>query len=139
MLIKLLYVPLTNKLNMIQRKGRTLGITVKELLDSKRFEIAISNFKDDPMFMKAILIELGGECINVARNTIIKNYNSYSSLCQFEMSPFLRSIDTFDTFNIWWGLSPLEQKLYSVDPKNILSIDERSKLLAKLKLEFMGE
>ena len=123
-----------------QKKNRTLGLTVDELLGSVRFEIAVRNFKSDPMFMKAILIELGNEVFNVTKNTVIRKYNTFSGLDQFEMLPVLREVRPSDltTFNIYFGLNKLEQKLYMADPKMTLSEDERKLLLDKLKQEFMG-
>lgn len=123
-----------------QKKNRTLALTIDELLDSVRFEIAVRNFKSDPMFMKAILIELGNEVFNVTKNTVIRKYNTFSGLDQFEMLPVLREVSPSDltTFNIYFGLTPLEQKLYIADPKMTLDEDERKLLLDKLKQEFMG-
>lgn len=123
---------------MTNKKGRTLGVTVNDLLESKRWQIAINNYKDDPQFMKAILIELGYECMKVAKNTVIKTYALHSSLDAFELIPMLRNISDFTTFNIWWSLTPVEQKLYIADPKNVLSPEERSELLEKVKSQFMG-
>lgn len=118
--------------------NRTLNTTVEDLLCSKRFEIAVNNFKDDPMFMKAILIELGQEAMNVSKNAVIRCYGMHSSLDAFELKPLLRNLSDFDTYNIFWSLSPLEQKLYMADPKAKLTAEERTELLERLKTEFMG-
>lgn len=122
----------------ILRKGRTLAITVDDLLDSKRFQIAIRNFNEDPMLMKAILIELGMESMNVAKNTVIKKYALNGSLNQYEMIPLLRSLNTFDTFNIWWSLTPKEVALYQADPKFKMGDLERRILLSEVMNQFMG-
>lgn len=125
-------------LNKVQRKNRTLSLTVKELLESKRFEIAVNNFKDDPMFMRAILIELGAEAERVAKYAIIKQYNLHSSLNQFEMLPLLRNFNDFDSYSIWWSLSEAEKQLYMADPKGQLTPEKRSELLERVKKQFMG-
>lgn len=122
--------------NMI-RKGRTLNLTVDELLTSKRLEIAINNFKHDPMFLKAILIELGLECLTVAKNTIIRHYSMYSSLDKYELAPYLRSVNDFHTFNIHFGLSDIEKELYLGDIKGDLSEEKRKELFDKVKKKFM--
>ena len=122
----------------VQRKGRTLGLTVNQLLESKRFEIAINNFKDDPMFMRAILIELGAEAEKVAKYCIIKEYNNHSSLDQFEMLGLLRAYSDFDRYGIWWSLSGIEQQLYMADPKALLTPEKRTELLDRVRKQFMG-
>lgn len=122
---------------MIQKKGRTLGITVDDLLESPRFKLALENYESDPMFMKAILIELGMECLKVGKNTIIKAYATHSSFDQFEMKPFLSNITDFTSFNIWWKLSKLEQQFYIADPKHKLTKRERKVLFEKIRKEFM--
>lgn len=123
----------------VQRKHRTLGFTVNELLESKRFRIAVDNFKNDSMFMRAILTELGLECLTVAKNRTIKTYNVNSSLSQFELAPLMRNlnVDDFDTFNLYFSLSDAEQALYTGDIKGNLSEDERKVLFEKVKAQFM--
>lgn len=121
------------------KKGRTLPFTINELLNSPRMKVAISNFNNDPMFLKALLTELCIEVFTVTKNTVIKRYNTYNSLAQFELLPLLREINPDDlmTFNIYFNMSELEAKLYSSDPKLQLTEEERSKLLSKLKKQLM--
>lgn len=120
------------------KKGRTLPFTINELLKSPRMKIAVGHFDNDPMFMKALLTELCLEVFNVTKNTVIKRYNTYSSLPQFEMLPLLREINPDDliTFNIYFSLSPLEVQLYLAE-KNGIPKEERSKLLEKLRKQMM--
>lgn len=117
------------------KKGRTLKVTVEDLLKSKRLEIAIRNFKRDPKQLEAILVELGMEAHRVAKTAFLKTYNSHSDLAQFEMLPLLRSINDFNTYNIYWSLTPLEQKLYMLDPKNKMDEEEYNKHFERLKKE----
>jgi len=125
-------------MSKVQRKGRTLALTINELLESPRFRIAVDNFKEDPMFMRAILTELGMEAEKVAKSTIIKHYNTFSSLDQYEMLGMLRSVDKFETYNIWWSLNETEKQLYMADPKGQLTPEKRIELLDRLKKQFMG-
>jgi len=99
------------------------------LLESPRFRIALDNYDNDPMLMKAILIELGMESLTVGKNTIIKAYSTHSDFKHYEMAPYLRSINDFTTFNIWWKLSKEEQMLYSADPKHKLTKKQKKVLL----------
>lgn len=123
----------------LQRKDRTLNMTVDDLLQSARLNIAVERFKDDPMLLKAILIELGLECLNVAKHRIIREYSKHSAFAQFEMIPYLKSINDFKTFNIYFPLSELEKRYYMADPKNQLSPEERKELFNKIKKKLMGE
>lgn len=137
-----MYVALIKIKQMINKKSnRTLGYTINHCLESKRMEIAASNFKEDPMFMKALLTELSLEVFNVTRSFMVKRYNMHSTMDAFELAPLLRStdVDDLNTFNIYFNLSPLEQKLYVADPKGKLTDEERSELLSKLKKEYMGD
>lgn len=120
------------------KSGRTLGFTVKEMLESQRMRIAVDNFQTSPTFMKALITELALEIFTVTKNTVIKKYNRNSSLCQRDMLPILREIDTDDliTFNIYFNLSPLEVQLYLAE-KNGMSKEERTKLLEKLRKQMM--
>lgn len=124
------------KLN--KKGGRTLNLTVEDLMQSKRLEIAVRNFKEDPQLLKAILIELGMESINVSKNTIIKTYRAYSSLDQYELVPLLKSVNDFNTFNIFWSLTRAEMLLYQADPKFQHNEEERKALLQKVKVQLMG-
>lgn len=98
----------------MKRKGRTLALTVDDLLESKRLELAVELFKTDKKALRAILIELGYECLNVARVATTKKAVSYKSLTSDEMVELLRKLspDDFTTFSIYWGLSEAEQKMY---------------------------
>jgi hypothetical protein len=88
--------------------------------------------------MRAILTELGMEAEKVAKSTIIKHYNTFSSLDQYEMLGMLRSVDKFETYNIWWSLNETEKQLYMADPKGQLTPEKRIELLDRLKKQFMG-
>lgn len=100
---------------MKKRKGRTLSITIDELLESKRLEYAIKLFsKGKKMALKAILVELGLECLDVARVNTTRRAVSYKSLVTDDLLLVLRAMtpDDFNTFNIHWNLSKPEQDLY---------------------------
>lgn len=118
------------------KKGRTLKITVDDLLSSKRLNIAVHNFKRDPKQLEAILIELGMEAHRVAKTAFIKVYNNHVGLSQFELLPILRSWNDYNTYNIYWGLNPFEQKLYMADPKLELNKEEYDKLFKKVKEQY---
>lgn len=120
------------------KSKRTLAGTINELIDSPRMAIAVDNFSSDKMLMKALLTEMCLEVFNVSKNTVIKRYNTYSSLPQFEMLPLLREINPDDliTFNIYFNLSPLEVQLYLAE-KNGMPKEERTKLLEKLRKQMM--
>lgn len=125
---------------ILQMKSqRTLPFTIQELLNSVRMRIATETFEKDPMHMKALLTELCYEVFNVTKNTVIKKYNINSSLDQFELLPLLRetNVDDLITFNIYFGLTDLEAKLYQTDPKFQLSKEERLASLDKLKSRMM--
>lgn len=121
----------------VQRKGRTLSLTVGELLESPRWKIAMSHFEHDQSFMRAILIELGYEAQNVAKSTIIKQYALHNGLDQYELIPMLRSVNEFNTYGIFWGLSEAERLLYQNDPKFKLTEEERKVLLDKVHSQLM--
>lgn len=121
----------------VQRRGRTIQLTLNELFESPRFRIAVSLFPSDPSFMRAILTELYLDTVTVVKSKLIKTYNNYNGLDQYEMIPLLRSVNDFDSFQSYWGLSPIEAQLYSTDPKFKLSDLERADLLAKLHEKFM--
>jgi hypothetical protein len=121
----------------VKRKGRTASFTIEEMLDSVRWRIAVDYFHTDKSFMRAMLIELLWECTNVTKSTLIKRYAQHSSLSAFEMIPFLRATDEFDTYNLWFGLSEVERDLYLGDIKGTLSPEEREQLLTRVKEKFM--
>lgn len=120
------------------KSKRTLAGTINELIDSPRMSIAVDNFSSDKMLMKALLTEMCLEVFSVSKNTVIKRYNTYSSLSQFELLPMLREINPDDliTFNIYFNLSPLEVQLYLAE-KNGMPKEERTKLLEKLRKQMM--
>lgn len=121
----------------VQRKNRSIQLTLDELFESPRFRIAVSLFPTDQSFMRAIFTELYLDIVTVVKSKLIKTYNNYSSLDQYEMIPLLRSVNDFDTFQLFWGLTPIEMELYGADPKFKLSDSERADLLAKLHEKFM--
>ena len=120
-----------------QKKNRTLALTVVAMMESPRLRIACENLQNDPMLLKAMLIEFGHECLNVAKATVIKHYATHSSLCQRDLLPYLRSINDYTTFNIWFNMSDIEKRLYTLDPKFKLSKEERLALQEKVRKKFM--
>lgn len=125
--------------------GRTLAVTVNDLLDSVRFKIAVKAFVNgNHSFMKALLIELGMEAEKVSKNAVIKAHNQYSTLAAFERIPFMKSVGDagseyqFNRYNIFWSLSPLEQELYMEDPKMKKSPEEYQEILEKVRIRRMG-
>lgn len=124
---------MNNNKKQVQRKGRTLAVSVDSLLESPRFKIAMDVFEEDPMLMRAILIELGMEAQNVAKYTIISEAMKMYSLPRYELKPYLSSINDFTRYNIWWGMSEVEQRYYSMNPKGELTKKEARELLKKIK------
>lgn len=122
--------------NSVQRRGRNLALTVEELIASKRLKIAIDLFDVDPMLMRAILIELGMEAQSVAKYKIISEVMNHNGLDRYELKPLLSSITDFNKYNIWWGLSPIEQRYYMLNPKSELHKKEREELFKKLKDQY---
>ena len=114
----------------IRRKNRTLAFTVGELMESPRLKLAVELFDKDPLLMKAILTELALESLMVGKNTIIKKVNISEGMPKFALVPMLRSLDVddFNTFNIYWGMSDIERKLY-VAKVNGASKEELEKLV----------
>jgi len=123
---------------MIQKKGRTLNTTVEDLMESPRLQIAIENYENDPMLLKSILIELGYEAQSVGKNTIIKHYATHSGMGAFELTPYLRNVSDFTTYNIWWKITPAEQAYYMgmVNNKK-LNKTERKKLFKQIHKDLM--
>lgn len=111
-------------------------MTVNDLMESKRLEIAVDMFKHDPMLLKAILIELGMESLNVAKNAIVREVGKYGSLDYFELKPMLTQFSDFQTFNIYWGMSEVEKIYYSKNPKGELSKEEAVILFDKIKKQY---
>lgn len=103
------------------KKGRTLGFTVDELLRSVRLDLAIKLFQlGNTEALRAILIELGLECLNVARVNTTKKAVRYKRITTDDLYSVLRGMspDDYDTFNIYWGLSEAEQELYLAEINN---------------------
>ena len=103
------------------KKGRTLGFTVDELIDSVRLKLAIQLFQlGNTEALRAILIELGLECINVARVNTTKKAVRYKNITTDNLYSVLRGMspDDYNTFNIYWGLSKAEQELYLAEINN---------------------
>lgn len=124
---------------MTNKKGkRGIAITVEDLMQSVRLKIAVQNFETDPMLLKAILTEFALELFSCTKNTVIKRYNTFSGLTQESMLPLLRSIapDEVLNANVFWNLSPIEIQLYLAE-KNGMPKEERTKLLEKLRVQFM--
>lgn len=118
------------------KRGRTAALTIKDLMNSQRFKLAVEFIDADPMMMFAILVELCQESARVQKSELIKTYSVSNDLDLKEMRPLLMNCEAGNTWNIYWSLSPIEQKLYSLDPKNAKSKEERLELLEKLKSQF---
>jgi len=121
----------------MQRRNRTAKMTIDDLFTSPRLKIAIESFPFDQMLLKAIFVEIVGEAMQVAKNTVIKQYAKHSAFTQQQMIPFLRNISDFTSWNLHWSLSDLEKKIYVSDAKFQLPPDEREKLIKKLHKQFM--
>ena len=104
-------------------------MSVDELMQSKRLEIAVKFFKEDPMLLKTIFIELGREAQNVAKHTMMREFKRHEGLDWFlEMRPYLSQYNDFCTYNIWWTMNPQEKLYYSENPKDELPQEEAWKL-----------
>lgn len=121
----------------VQRKDRNLQFTIDQLFDSVRFKLAVEFFDKDPMLLRALITEICLETMNVVRSTLVKTYNNHNSLTAQNMIPLLRSVNEFNTYNIYFSLSPAELKLYAEDPKGLLSTEERYELLTKIHHQLM--
>lgn len=101
---------------MTQRRNkRTFSLTVDEMLESPRFKLALEFAKkDDLSYLKAMLIELGLETMNVVRDTLIRRVRINSDLTGSDLRDCLKGLSPSDytTFRIGWQLSPIERKLY---------------------------
>lgn len=121
----------------LQRYGRTANLTISELFESVRFKIALKLFDEDPQLLKAILTELLLETTNVVRSTMVKTYSQSSSLPAYAMIGLLRSVNEFNTFNIFWSLTDFELAYYKEDSKLQYTEQERKELFQKIKARFM--
>lgn len=137
------------------KKGRTLGITVDELMDSVRLRIAVDAFRaGDRSFLKAILTELGLEVFLASKSSLTRIVGKAiapgwvdpetgerrgQGLNQGDVLNFLRSLqisDVLNNLNVHWSLSDAEKELYLGDIKGTLSDEDRTKLLKKVKARF---
>lgn len=109
-------------------------LTINELIDSPRFKIANEVFPKDSSLMKAMLVELVHETMNVVKSTLVKIINTRQGLDKFEIVPLLRGVmpDEYRTFNIYWGMSDVEQKLY-LAKVNGATPEELQELTLKVK------
>lgn len=121
------------------KRGRTAALTIKDLMNSQRFKLAVEFMGDDPMMMFAILVELCQESARVQKSELIRTYSASHDLDLKEMKPLLMNCEAGNTWNIYWSLSPLEQKLYSLDPKNQKTKEQRLELFEQLKATFLGK
>jgi len=120
------------------KKGRTLKITVKDILESKRLELALHLFDVDPKFLEAIFIELGMEAQNVTKNTIIRAVSCSEGLDKFELKPYLASINTFKTYNMYFNqLCEIGKQYYMIDPHfQIKDPVEKKRVLSEIESKF---
>lgn len=120
-----------------KKQGRTLGNTVQDLLDSKRLELSIDLYKrGNRSALKAILIELGKECLTVAKNATVREAGRNWSLPYYHAKPVLQHFNDFQTFNIFWGLSDPEVQLYLAQIKG--ESEEEVEKLSKKVAEHFG-
>jgi hypothetical protein len=139
----------------MQKKGRGLGITVNELLDSVRLRLAVDAYNaGDKSFLKAILTELGLEVFLATKSSLTKVVGKITGpgwvnpttgermgagLNQGESVAYLRSLqidDILNNMNVWWGLSPVEVELYRGDIKGTLPPEKKKELLDRVKKKF---
>ena len=120
----------------LQRKGRTLKLTIDELFDSPRLKIAVDLFYKDPLLLKAIMVELGKECLEVSKYRVIRDAIKFQSLDKFGLKTYLSSINDFDKFNIHWKMTDVELQYYKLNPKNQLEQEEKEALFEKVKKQF---
>lgn len=125
-----------NGVKKVKRAGRDLALTINELMQSKRLEIAVEMFqKGEPLMLKAIFTELGLEAQNVSKYTIIKKVNNMYGMPMRDLKPYLSRFDEFITYNLWWGMTPVEQQYYMAKIEGA-SEKELSDLLEKVKKKF---
>lgn len=123
----------------VRRSGRDLAFTISELMDSKRLEIAVEMFqRGEPLMLKAIFTELGIEAQNVAKYSIIKKVNNMYGMPMRDLKPYLSRFNEFNTYNLWWSMTPVEQEYY-LAKINGSTDEELDKLLEKVKKKFNME
>lgn len=117
------------------KKGRTLKVTVEDIFQSKRLELALHLADVDKSFLKAIFIELGMESQNVAKNSIIKAVCCAEGLDKYELKPYLASIDSFTTYNMYFNqLCEIGRQYYMKDPQfKINDPVEKMKILKEIE------
>lgn len=138
----------------LQKKDRTLEMTVDDLMSSKRMEIAIDYYPLAPQLLRNLFIELGEASQQAAKSVIISEYNMFGSkkekkviaedgnveavklagLDQYEMVPYLRGITEFNRYNTWWKVTEgLERDIYMADPLRKLDATGRAQLIQTLR------
>lgn len=117
--------------------GRTLMTTLNDLFESPRLKIAVQSYDFDPQLLKALFLETCLETQQVVKNKMIKEYSTHSAMAAFELIPYLRSINEFTKYNIYYSLSPLETQLYLGTLDKKLTTEERKQLLEKIHKKFM--
>ena len=61
----------------------------------------------------------------------------HSSLNSADIIELFKQYNEFNTWNIYWKLSPEEQQYFLADPKMTLSAEERQKLFEKIHNNLM--
>lgn len=101
--------------------------------------MAMIHFENDQDLLRTLLIDLGEACLEVGKNTAIKNYAVNSHFPKYELLPILRGINSFTTFNTWWKpKTRLEKALYSLDPQIKIKGKDSAELLKKAKRLLLG-
>lgn len=118
---------------------RTAQKWLKELIESPRFKMAMSNFELDPQFMMAILTEIVLETKEVTRDKMMGIYAKNFKATKEIVLDLMRNYTEFTGFKSAWKMTPTELRLYSLDPKNEATPAQRKKLLKILQNSFMNE
>ena len=140
------------------KKGRDLALTIKELLESPRMKLAVAAFAKNKTMMKALLTELGMEAESVAKYAVIRAYAANKELTSREILAILRRVgvinsddrdpedvlkgmpkkdfNEMNTYNIYFGMSKEEAKLYLDEINPTLSESDKNKLLDQVKNHF---
>lgn len=117
------------------KKGRTLKVTVDDIFQSKRLELALHLADVDKSFLKAIFIELGMEAQSVTKNSIIRAVSCSEGLDKFELKPYLASINSFTTYNMYFSqFCEVGRQYYMKDPHfQITDPVEKKKILKEIE------
>lgn len=142
------------------KKGRTLALTVRELLESPRMKIAVAKYASgDNSFMKAVLTELGMEAENVGKHSVIRAWKLNKHLNDSELYPILKRVGTINaddrdrvddvsympkkdtnemnTYNIWWNLTKAEVAYWLAEELNPqITEEEKAALLDEVLVQF---